>query len=92
MALKISPGASAFHTSPKPPAPMRSRSVYPGIGSAWGSMRTAMCGRPRRQVEGKWTVRWKPSTEFRPRLKKCRSHSWGKTGVFAPGRSDRQRR
>src|SRR5262245_33878760 len=33
MAFRRPPGASHFHTSPKPPRPSGSRSLYPGNGS-----------------------------------------------------------
>src|SRR4051794_15665652 len=42
MALRMPPGASAFQTSPNPPCPRRSRSLYPAMGSAWLTTRNAI--------------------------------------------------
>src|ERR1043165_401752 len=42
MALKMPPGASHFQTSPNPPAPIRSMSRYPRIGSASAFFSTGM--------------------------------------------------
>ena len=46
IALCRPPGASTFQTSPNPPRPSRSRSLYPGSGSSWLANRTGMGSLP----------------------------------------------
>ena len=85
MALKMPPGASALPDLAEPAGPEAVEERVAGDGFGMGFDADSHVRSAPASVGVGRSFRWKPSTEFRPRLKKCGSRNWGNTGDFAPG-------